>query len=98
MSRTLSPSSNKPYGVARVTAVWALARSSYYAGRKRQQEPRVPHKRGHQKLSDEKLVSEIRQVLAQSKFHGEGYRSLGPPAAQQRTGMEGASSATHAGT
>lgn len=76
MSRTLSPSSNKPYGVARVTAVWTLARSTYYAGRKRQQEPQVPHKRGPQKLSDEELVSEIRQVLAQSMFHGEGYRKV----------------------
>jgi putative transposase len=76
MSRTLSPSSNKPYGVARVTAVWALARSSYYAGRKRQQEPRVPQKRGPRRLSDEELVNGIRQVLAQSKFHGEGYRKV----------------------
>ena len=76
MSQTLSPSSNTPYGVARVTTVWELARSSYYAGRKRQQEPRVPRKRGPNRLSDEDLVSEIRQVLEQSVFHGEGYRKV----------------------
>lgn len=76
MSRTLSPSSNKPYGVARVTAVWEMARSSYYAGRKRQQEPRIPLKRGPKRLSDEELVGEILQVLEQSVFHGEGYRKV----------------------
>jgi hypothetical protein len=27
MSRTLSPSSHQPYGVARETAIWNLARS-----------------------------------------------------------------------
>jgi putative transposase len=76
MSRTLSPSSNKRYGVARVTTVWEMARSSYYAGRKRQQEPQVALKRGPKRLSDEELVSEIRQVLEQSVFHGEGYRKV----------------------
>ena len=29
MSRALSPSNQKPYGVARVLAVWNLARSSF---------------------------------------------------------------------
>jgi putative transposase len=76
MSRTLSPSGNKRYGVARVTAVWRLARSSYYSERKRQQNPRVPHRRGPKRLSDEELVSEIRQVIEESVFHGEGYRKV----------------------
>src|SRR5690349_1695828 len=76
MSRTLSPSSNKPYGVARVTAVWRLARSSYYSDRQRRQNPRAPQKRGPKKLSDEELVSEIRQVLEESVFHGEGSRKI----------------------
>jgi transposase InsO family protein len=75
MSRTLSPSSNRPYGVARVSAVWRLARSSYYAARQRQQQPRVAVKRGPRR-SDEELVGEIRQVLEQSLFHGEGYRKV----------------------
>jgi len=76
MSRTLSPSSNKSYGVARVSAVWRVARSSYYSERKRQQNPRVPQKRGPKRLSDEELVSEIRQVIGESVFHGEGYRKV----------------------
>ena len=46
MSRTVSPSSNKPYGVAQVTAVWDLARSSFYAARHREQHPREVQKRG----------------------------------------------------
>lgn len=76
MSRTLSPSSKKPYGVARVIAIWGLARSSYYAARQRQQAPRTPRKRGPQRLSDADLVKEIRQVLEESVFHGEGYRKV----------------------
>ena len=35
MSHTVSPSSTQPYGVARVTLVWNLARSSFYAARQR---------------------------------------------------------------
>jgi putative transposase len=76
MSRTLSPSSNRSYGVARVIAVWQLARSSYYAARQRQQQPRPAAKRGPRRLSDEELAREIRQVLDQSVFHGEGYRKV----------------------
>jgi hypothetical protein len=40
MSRTVSPSSNRSYGGARVVAVWDLARSSFYAARHRHQQPR----------------------------------------------------------
>jgi len=76
MSRALSPSSNRSYGVARVIAVWQLARSSYYAARRRQQHPRSASKRGPQRLSDEDLAREIRQVLDQSVFHSEGYRKV----------------------
>ena len=76
MNRTLSPSTDKPYGVARVIAVWGLARSSYYAHRKCEREPRIRQKRGPKRLSDEELVGEIRQVLEESVFHGEGYRKV----------------------
>jgi putative transposase len=76
VSHTLSPSSKKPYGVARVIAIWGLARSSYYAARRRQQATRTPGKRGPQRLSDADLVTEIRQILEESVFHGEGYRKV----------------------
>jgi putative transposase len=76
MSRTVSPSSNQPYGVARVSSIWDLARSSFYAARQRQQQPREPRKRGPKVHSDEELVGEIRQLLAEPVFTGEGYRKI----------------------
>jgi transposase InsO family protein len=76
MSRALSPSINKPYGVARVVSTWNLARSSFYAARHRQQHPREAEKRGPKVLSDEALLSEIRQLLAAPVFPGEGYRKI----------------------
>lgn len=76
MSRTLSPSSQKRYGVAQVIAVWGLARSTYYAARHREQHPRALQKRGPKRLSDEELADQIRQVIEESVFHGEGYRKV----------------------
>ena len=76
MSRTVSPSSKKPYGVARVTGVWNLARSSFYAARHRQQHPREAQKRGPKVLTDEELLAEIRQLLEAPLFAGEGYRKI----------------------
>ena len=76
MSRTLSPSTGKPYGVARVVSVWNLARSSFYAARQRNQCPRHPDKRGPKVLGDEELLDEIRQILAAPVFAGEGYRKI----------------------
>lgn len=77
MSRTVSPSSNRPYGVAPVVAAWNLARSSFYAARQRQQQQREePQKRGPKVRSDEELLVEIRQVLAEPVFTGEGYRKI----------------------
>ena len=76
MSRALSPSTGKPYRVARVVSVWNLARSSFYAARQRNQHSRDPRKRGPKVLSDEELVDEIRQILAAPVFAGEGYRKI----------------------
>lgn len=76
MSRTHSPSTNQPYGVARVTSVWNLARSSFYAIRQRQQQPRQPQKRGPKVHTDEELIAEIRQLLSEPVFTGEGYRKI----------------------
>ena len=76
MSRAVSPSRKKPYGVARVVSVWNRPRSSYYAARRREQSPRPAKKRGPKVLSDEELVAEIKQILAASVFAGEGYRKI----------------------
>jgi putative transposase len=76
MSRTVSPSSKKPYGVARVVGLWDLARSSFYAARHRERHPREEQKRGPKLLSDAELVTAIRRLLDESVFSGEGYRKI----------------------
>lgn len=76
MSRTISPSSHQPYGVARVALLWNLARSSFYATRQRERHPKESQKRGPKVRSDEELVAEIRELLAQPLFTGEGYRKI----------------------
>jgi putative transposase len=76
MSHTASPSTQEPYGVARVTAVWGLARSSFYAARWRQSHPREAKKRGPKVLSDAELLAEIHKLLAAPVFPGEGYRKI----------------------
>ena len=76
MSHATSPSTQSPYGVARVTAVWGLARSSFYAARHRQAHPRQANKRGPKILSDPELLVEIQQLLAVPVFAGEGYRKI----------------------
>jgi putative transposase len=76
VSRTVSPSSNQQYGVARVTSVWNLARSSFYAARQRVLLTREPKKRGPKVHSDEELLAEIRRLLAEPVFTGEGYRKI----------------------
>ena len=76
MSHAASPSTQTPYGVARVTAVWELARSSFYAARQRQLNPREPQKRGPKVLTDAELLAEIHKLLAAPVFAGEGYRKI----------------------
>ena len=77
MSRTVSPSSNEPYGVARVIAVWTwrapvitpLGSGTCIREKSRRN---VVHK----VRSDEELLVEIRKVLAEPVFTGEGYRKI----------------------
>src|SRR4051794_14067392 len=78
MSRTISPSSKKPYGVARVVGLWNLARSSFYAARHREWHPREAQKRGPKVLSDAELVTAIRQLLDEAVFSGEAIARSGP--------------------
>ena len=76
MSRAISVSSSKPYGVARVAAVWDLPRSSFYAALCRERNPRLPRKRGPKVVSDAELLAAIRAVLDEALFTGEGYRKV----------------------
>ena len=76
MSRTVSPASGLPYGLAVVCRVWRLARSTVYRHR---EPPRVAGRRRPGPLGpmpDAELLEAIRAVLAASPFHGEGHRKV----------------------
>jgi len=76
MSRSVSPISGKPYGLAAVCRVWRLARSGVYRHRM-PSPPAPPQRRGPSgPMPDEALTAAIRVVLAASPFHGEGHRKV----------------------
>jgi len=77
LSRAVSPSAKRPYGVALVTEILGIARSTYYDQKAARDNPSPtpPKKRGPKtKLDDAALVVEIRTVLGESMFTGEGHR------------------------
>src|SRR3954469_24553341 len=76
MSRTVSPASGRPYGLARVCRVWRAARASVYRhlSSSRPKSPRRPGPVGP--MPDAALVEAIRAVLTASPFHGEGHRKV----------------------
>jgi transposase InsO family protein len=75
MSRTLSPTTGKPYGVARVCRIWRMARASIYRHRLPELSVRArPGPAGP--MPDPALLEQIRAVLSASPFHGEGHRKI----------------------
>ena len=74
MSRMVSPSTNRAYGVTMVSRLWRIARATVYRHRRPCLEPRRPGPLGP--LPDDELVDVIRDLLAQGPFHGEGYRKI----------------------
>ena len=75
MSRAVSPSASRPYGLLRVTQLWRTARATVYRHRRHEQPcPRRPGPVGA--MADDELVAAIRGLLAESPFHGEGYRKI----------------------
>jgi putative transposase len=75
MSRQASPSSGRPYGLARVSRAWGIARASVYRFRRPSSTPaRRPGPCGP--MPDAALVEAIRSVLTGSGLHGEGYRKV----------------------
>lgn len=77
MSATISVVTGKPYGVQRVCEAWEIPRSTFYDRKGRQLAAPVPLKRGPKTLvSDDELLSLIREDLATSLFTGEGHRKV----------------------
>jgi hypothetical protein len=78
MSASVSPTTNRPYGVQRVCAAWDLPRSSCYAAWTDDRSPAAPAgKRGPTPaLTDAALLALIRADLVASPFQGEGHRKV----------------------
>ena len=78
MSAVVSISTRRRYGVARVCRVWRVARSGVYRLRRAADVPPAPRRRPGPvgPMADAALVEAIRRVLADSPFHGEGYRKV----------------------
>src|SRR5512145_1551475 len=75
MSQAPSPSTGKPYGLARGCRVWGVARSTVYW----QRHERAPLRARRGPLgpcADDELVDHIRRILEASPFPGEGYRKV----------------------
>ena len=77
MSHETSPSTQQPYGIARVTRVWQVPRSTVSARRDRRDHPSPAAKRGPKTpWTDAVLTAHIRTIIAESPFHGEGHRKM----------------------
>lgn len=76
MSQQTSPSTQQPYGIARILRVWELPRSTFYAQRARRAQPATGRRGRTPTLDDAALLAEIRTVIAESPFHGEGHRKI----------------------
>ena len=76
MSRHVSPSTNRPYGVLLVTRVWGTSRATIY--RHRQCDATRPRRRPGPlgPMADAALLAAIRGLLTSNPFHGEGYRKI----------------------
>ena len=76
MSRRTSPSTHRPYGIARVVRGWEIPRSTFYAQRTRQARPATGRRGRTSTLDDAALLAAIRTVIAETPFHGEGHRKI----------------------
>jgi transposase InsO family protein len=76
MSRSGSPVSGKPYGLAAVCRAWRLARSGIYRHRAPSQTSPADRRGPVGPMPDIALLGAIRAVLAASPFHGEGHRKV----------------------
>ena len=72
MSRQVSPSTGRVYGLERVARIWGVARATVYRHRHPLETGGGSRPGPRGAMSDEDLVAEIRQLLQASPFHGEG--------------------------
>ena len=73
---TRSPGCNPRWARSRVARVWKLSRASVYRSRKETPNT-IARRRGPVGAgSDAELAEHIRQHIAASRLHGEGYRKL----------------------
>src|SRR5512141_1274317 len=75
MSRAVSPSVDRVYGLVRVARCWNVSRATVYRHR---QAPAAPKRRPGPvgPCDDATLLGYIRQAIAESRFTGEGYRKI----------------------
>jgi DNA-binding phage protein len=77
MSRALSPSFARCYGLARVARVWTISRASVYRSLKKTPPNTITRRPGPVgACSDAELADHIRRQIDASRLHGEGYRKL----------------------
>jgi putative transposase len=76
MSRRVSPFAKRSYGVQRVTRVWGTARATLYRHRRGDVGGTGSRPGPLGPMPDAALVDAIRELLADSPFHGEGYRKI----------------------
>jgi len=75
MSQATSPSTGKSYGLTMVLRVWEIAKSTFYW--QLHEKPKVEGRPGRVgPCTDGELLEHIRAILADSPFHGEGYRRV----------------------
>jgi putative transposase len=78
MSQTVSPSTSRCYGLARVSRAWSVSRAGVYRFLKGAPSPAIARRRPGPTgpCPDADLADHIRREIEASDFHGEGYRKL----------------------
>lgn len=78
MSRTFSISARRRYGLARLCRYWRVSRATLHRHLRAANRPDAPRRRRGPRgpMPDADLAGRIRGLLADSPFHGEGYRKV----------------------
>jgi len=77
MSQTVSPSTSRSYGLARVSRAWRVSRAGVYRFLKGTTSPAIARRPGPTgPCPDADLADHIRREIEASDFHGEGYRKI----------------------